>query len=176
MFKAKLIDKKEYYSLRSKQALLLLLPSIPMALLINFVELQWYLVVLALVIYILSFYVILYHTPESKSALMIIMAVIGAAGSSMTVCFICVKEHNQPRFSSTAVGLMNMFVVGSGAVMQPLIGWLLDLNWGGELVDGARVYDTASYTFALSSLLVVNLAAFFGVLLLRETHCKQLKL
>ena len=66
-----------------------------------------------------------------------------------------------------------MCVVGSGAVMQPLIGWLLDLNWTGTIVGGVRVYSTDAYTIALSSLLVVTAGAFVGALLLRETWCKQ---
>jgi hypothetical protein len=68
---------------------------------------------------------------------------------------------------------MNMCIVGSGAVMQPLIGWLLDLNWDGTLQQGARVYSAAGYNTAFASLLVVNLAALVGTLLLRETWCRQ---
>ncbi len=99
--------------------------------------------------------------------------IIGVGGSAMTVCFGSVKEHNKIEHSSTGLGLMNMCVVGSGAVMQPLIGWLLDLNWAGAMFDGARVYSSDTYTLALSSLLVVNAAALAGSLLLRETFCKQ---
>ena len=69
---------------------------------------------------------------------------------------------------------MNMFVVGSGAVMQPLIGWLLDVNWSGELTDGARVYGETAYTFGFSSLLVVMVMALISTFFLRETHCRQL--
>ena len=83
------------------------------------------------------------------------------------------KELNNLEYRSTALGLMNMCIVGSGAVMQPLIGWLLDLNWAGTIVDGARVYSAAAYTSALSSLLLVNIAALIGTFLLRETRCKQ---
>ena len=68
---------------------------------------------------------------------------------------------------------MNMFVVGSGAVMQPTLGWLLDLNWRGDLVEGARVYDAAAYTVAFSSLLGAMAVALLCSFLLRETHCRQ---
>ena len=92
----------------------------------------------------------------------------------MAICFVCVKELNNPKYTSTAIGLMNMFVVGSGAVMQPLIGWLLDVNWSGELVDGARVYSETAYTIGFSSLLVVMVIGFISTFLLRETGCRQL--
>ena len=92
----------------------------------------------------------------------------------MTVCFGSMKELNDPDYSSTSLGLMNMCVVGSGAVMQPLIGWLLDLNWSGESVDGARLYSAAAYSSAFASLVALNLAALVAGLFLRETRCRQL--
>ena len=91
----------------------------------------------------------------------------------MTVCFSSVRELNNLEYSSTGLGLMNMCVVGAGAVMQPLIGWLLDMNWTGTSVDGARHYTESAYTLAFTSLLVVNIVAFGGSLLLRETRCSQ---
>jgi hypothetical protein len=81
---------------------------------------------------------------------------------------------NDANYSSTSLGLMNMYIVGAGAVMQPLIGWLLDLGWDGSLESGARVYSAANYSSAFLSLLVVNFAAIVAALFLRETHCRQI--
>ncbi len=117
--------------------------------------------------------VLVFYTPDSTPLLMMLIFIIGAGGSAMTVCFGSVKELNDANYSSTSLGLMNMCIVGSGAVMQPLIGWLLDLNWSGEMLAGARVYSASNYTHAFSCLLLVNLMAFIAALFLRETHCRQ---
>ncbi|MCP3690162.1 MAG: MFS transporter [Gammaproteobacteria bacterium] len=122
---------------------------------------------------LLSLIWLVYLTPQSTSLLMLVIFLIGAGGSTMTVCFSSVKELNQLSCSSTALGLMNMCIVGSGAVLQPLIGWLLDVRWDGTLLDGARVYSADTYLFALSSLLLVNMMALIGSFFLRETHCRQ---
>jgi len=106
--------------------------------------------------------------------LMALIFVVGVGGCAMTVCFGSVRELNDINYSSTSLGLMNMCIVGSGAVMQPLIGWLLDLNWSGEMLDGARVYAAGAYSNAFLSLLVVNGAALVAALFLRETRCRQL--
>ena len=92
----------------------------------------------------------------------------------MTVCFSSVKELNQLNYSSTSLGLMNMCIVGSGAVMQPLIGWLLDLNWDNTLVDGARIYSNDAYVTAFTSLIVVNAIALVASFILHETRCRQI--
>ncbi len=116
---------------------------------------------------------LVFFTPRSTPPLMALIFIIGASGSAMTVCFGSVKELNDINYSSTSLGLMNMFIVGAGAVMQPLIGWLLDITWDGELQQGARVYDAAGYITAFTSLIAVNLAALIATLLLRETWCRQ---
>ena len=131
--------------------------------------------IVGVLIELTAFAIVIYFTPTNTLLLMVLIFIVGVGGCSMTVCFSSVREHNNIAYSSTSLGLMNMCIVGSGAVMQPMIGWLLDINWAGVIVDGARIYSSGTYTTALSSLLVVNAAAFIGTLLLRETRCKQVK-
>jgi MFS family permease len=126
------------------------------------------------IISISAFSIVIFYTPEDTPLLMAMIFLVGMGGCAMTVCFSSVKELNSLEYSSTALGLMNMFVVGSGAVMQPMLGWLLDMNWAGTSVEGARVYTESAYTLAFVSLLVVNIAALIGSLLLRETRCRQI--
>ncbi len=90
----------------------------------------------------------------------------------MTIAFGSVREVNAASNSATALGLLNMFVVGAGAVMQPLIGWLLDLQWSGQLTDGVRLYDADAYFNAFLVLLAANGLAFICCLLLKETYCR----
>lgn len=107
-------------------------------------------------------------------AMSILFFMLGISGSMMTVAFGSMREVNSAQHSATAMGLLNMFVVGSGAVMQPLIGYLLDLNWDGQIVDGARIYSSSAYTTAFTVLFVSNLLALMCVLWLRETRCRPL--
>lgn len=99
---------------------------------------------------------------------------LGISGSMMTIAFGCMRELNAPKYGSTAMGLVNMCVVGSGAVMQPVIGFLLDLQWDGALEAGARVYEGGVYTSAFTVLFASNLLALVCVVRLRETYCEQL--
>ena len=54
MFKAKLIENDNYYKLRSKQLLLMLLPSIPIGLLVNFYQIPIWLTIVMIGLYILA--------------------------------------------------------------------------------------------------------------------------
>jgi len=93
----------------------------------------------------------------------------------MVVSFGAVRDLNPPAVAATAFGLLNMFVVASGAVMQPLLGWMLDKNWTGQLVEGARVYSAEAYS-ATFTILVFGIAlSLVCGLLVRETYCRPVE-
>lgn len=119
------------------------------------------------------FSLILYADLSSPSLLSLLFFLAGLAGSSMTVVFSAMRELNTAANSGAALGLVNMCVVGSGAVTQPLVGWLLDRNWSGTIMDGARIYDAANYDTAFMVFYATNLLALTGIVCLRETRCQQ---
>lgn len=86
----------------------------------------------------------------------------GLAGSTMILTFAAGREHNPAYASGAALGVVNTFVVASGALFQPLIGWLLDLRWDGTIEQGVRVYGMDAYN---SAMLVVPAGAIIGFLL-----------
>lgn len=120
------------------------------------------------------FSVMLFAGFSAPPVMAILFFTLGLSGSMMTVMFGSMREVNSPLHSATAMGMVNMCVVGSGAVMQPIIGWLLDLGWDGRVVEGARVYGADTYTTAFSVLIGSNLLALVCILLLRETYCRPL--
>jgi len=97
----------------------------------------------------------------------------GLAASSLVVTYAAARELNPPAVSSAVYGLINTAVTGSGAIFQPLIGWLLDLGWDGGLSGGARVYTHATYDAALAVLPAVGVAGLALTLLMHETHGRQ---
>lgn len=90
----------------------------------------------------------------------------GAILGCMVVLYPLVGETNPAQYSGTAYAFCNMFPVASGALFQPLIGFLLDLGWDGTLVDGARVYDAATYGWAFAvmpAFLAIGLIASLAI-------------
>ena len=101
-------------------------------------------------------------------ALVPILMVHGACASAMVLAFAMVREQNDPAANSVAMAVVNTFVVGSGALLQPLIGWLLDLGWTGQVVGGARVYPREAFVGALSILPPLFVFALLAGLAMRE--------
>jgi MFS family permease len=124
--------------------------------------------VVSLVLMGLLFYV----NDLSLIAIYLILLCLGLSTSVQILVFSICREVSHIRITGTAVSLTNAFVMLGGSLLQPIIGKLLDLQWTGEMVDGARVYSTAAYQLALSVMPVSVILTLIIMLFVRETHCK----
>jgi len=97
-----------------------------------------------------------------------LMALVGFASSVMVVGVALARESNPAQVSGTVLGLTNTFVVSSGGLFQPLIGYLLDLQWDGRLAAGARVYALDAYHHALAVLPLVLAIGCAAALVARD--------
>ncbi len=95
-----------------------------------------------------------------------------AAGFSLT--WACAKEVNPPQLAGMSTSIANVGGFFGAAVMQPLVGWLMDQVWAGNMINGVRVYTLSDFRFGFS--IVIGMA-FFGLaaaFFIRETRCKNL--
>lgn len=116
---------------------------------------------------------IIYIQLSSALILGTLFFIHGVGAGSMVVLMGLSREWNKPSHSATTLGFVNMGVVGSGAIMQPVIGALLDTKWAGDLQAGARLYSDQGYIFAFQSLIAVLVVAVLCVLFIKESHCQQ---
>lgn len=121
---------------------------------------------------IISFCILLYTPNLSLLSIYVLLFLFGFLSSAQILVFAIAREVTSIKISGTAIGMVNMLVMFGGIVFPPAIGKILDLNWTGTLVDGARVYSEHAYLIALS---LLPLGILFGILLtlcMRETLCE----
>ena len=106
--------------------------------------------------------VLVLWSSASMAALALLLFLNGVGGACMVVSFAAGREHNPPFAGGAALGIVNTCVVGSGALFQPLIGWLLDLGWDGRVEAGIRLYPADAFR---SALLVLPVAGLLGLVL-----------
>jgi MFS family permease len=104
----------------------------------------------------------------------VLLFFIGFGGACMAVSYAAAREHNAGGSTGAALGFINMMAVIGGALFQPLVGWLLDLQWDGRLADGARVYGLESYRAAFLVLPGLYLLGLGFALRVKETWCRPL--
>lgn len=101
----------------------------------------------------------------------LLFALLGVATAGFCLTWACAKEVNPPLLSGMSTSVANMGGFLTGALLQPLVGWVMDLGWKGEMVSGARVYDVETWRHGV---LVVTVVAILGAASswwVKETRC-----
>ncbi len=109
-----------------------------------------------------------------QAATYALFAVMGVAMSGFSLTWACAKEVNPPHLSGMSTSVTNMGGFLGGALMQPLVGWVMDLRWNGAMADGVRIYSPDDFRLGLALLVAM---AWFGVLSvwrIRETRCRNI--
>ena len=98
-----------------------------------------------------------------------------ASGAGMSASFLAMaagREHGPPDATGTVIGIINTANMFTGAVFQPVVGWLLDVAWDGRLEAGAPAYSVAAYQGAFVPLVASLALAVCAMTMVRETHCR----
>src|SRR5262249_3357016 len=106
------------------------------------------------------------------AAYSVLLFFMGFGGASMAVSYAAAREHNATGGTGAPPGFVNLCPVPGGAVFQPLLGWLLDVQWDGRTVSGARVYAVEAYRMAFIVLPALSIAGFLCALRVRESWCR----
>lgn len=97
---------------------------------------------------------------------------VGTLSGTMVITYALAREITPPATHGTVTGFINMGTVGAGAILQPIIGLLLDWQWDGRIIDGARVYALEAYDTAFACLMLWAVLGVVSLAFLRETHCR----
>ena len=109
-------------------------------------------------------------------ALVAVIFGMGLTGSHMVISYALAREVSPPGLHGSVIGLVNGTTVASGALLQPLIGALLDALWDEKMTGGVRVYEASDYRLALSSLVAWTAMGVLASLFLRETRCRPVEI
>jgi MFS family permease len=99
---------------------------------------------------------------------------LGLGASGFVLTYAAAKEVCAPRSAGMAIALVNTGLFLGAALMQPAFGWVLDLTWDGELVDGLRRYAWSDYRNGLWLSFGLAVMAVVAALRVRETRCRNI--
>lgn len=104
------------------------------------------------------------YMPDVPSFYMyVLLLAAGISFSSQPLIFSAVCQLTPLSSNGTVVSFTNMLVMILGVLAQPLVGWFLDLSWGGNIVNGVPYYTVEDYRFAL---LVVPISLILSLVLM----------
>jgi MFS family permease len=101
-----------------------------------------------------------------------LFAAIGFTSGALIIGFAHSREANHPGAAGAVGGVVNIGPLGFAALMQPLLGGILDRHWDGLLVDGVRIYNAGAYSAAFLLLFLSSCLSVAAVYFTRETFCR----
>jgi len=101
-----------------------------------------------------------------------LLAMLGFFSGAVIIGFAFAREVNHPGAAGATGGVVNMSVLGFAAILQPLLGLILDRHWHGALDHGVRLYDAAAYQAAFLWFVVSTGLAVAILFFTKESHCR----
>ncbi len=114
----------------------------------------------------------IYATGLSLTAFTVVASVTSFATGCVIIAFAYARESVPASQMGTVTATTNIGNMLGNVLLQPGIGLLLDRNWTGLMVKGARLYSVEAYQAGFA--LIVGWALLSSVLiaLTRETRCQ----
>ena len=109
-------------------------------------------------------------TPIEFGAL---LSLFGICCSAQILCFVVGRDYVDVKLAATAAGVINMLIMASGMLLQPLISKMLDWAWSGQMAHGLRVYSVNDYRLALTSLPVALVISAILAYFMKESYKKE---
>jgi sugar phosphate permease len=123
----------------------------------------------------LLFWLLLIYLPWQPGVMaLLLFMLLGASGGGFVMTYPCAKEVAAPALSGMAISVVNTGLFLGAAIMQPLFGWVLDLNWSGATSNGVNIYDYESYRSAMLLMVAFAVIALIAAMRIHETGAKNI--
>ncbi|MCF8176302.1 MAG: MFS transporter [Burkholderiaceae bacterium] len=99
--------------------------------------------------------------------------IMGLASAGFTLSWASAKEVNPPLLSGMATSVVNVGVFLGPAILQPLVGWLMERSWDGKIEAGVRIYSAAEWRNGMLLMAVAAVAGWLATLFVKETGCRN---
>lgn len=104
----------------------------------------------------------------------VLFVLMGLCAACFVLTWACAKEVNPPQLSGMSTSVTNMGGFFTSALLQPLVGYVIDLSWNGSMANGARAYTPENVRLGMT--LLAGAAGFGAVWTwrLKETGCRNI--
>ncbi len=99
---------------------------------------------------------------------------MGLVTAGFTLSWASAKEVNPPQLSGMATSVVNVGIFLGPAILQPVVGWLMERTWDGRMEAGVRIYSATDWRNGMMLLTAAAAAGWIATLFVRETGCRNI--
>ena len=97
--------------------------------------------------------------------------IAGFAYTAKVLTFASIVESMPINMSGVSLAFVNMIVMTTGIIFHPVIGFLIDYHWDGQMTaSGIPAYTVEDYRFALMTIPICLAMSAIVLWLMKETH------
>ncbi|MDI9818252.1 MULTISPECIES: MFS transporter [unclassified Legionella] len=113
----------------------------------------------------------IYLNIQSGWIMQLLLLAFGLFSAGFLPAFAVAKELCSKRYVATGLSFMNMMNMVGIALAQPIIGYILDKMWQGQIINNVRAYPLEAYHVALALLPACILMSLLILPRIKETYC-----
>lgn len=129
--------------------------------------------IIGAILSLIVIFILMYVPTLSLSSLIILFFLIGFATSSQVLTYPTIAELNPIALTSTSVSIASMTIMASGFISQPLFGWMMELQWDHQMVNGVPLYSAHDFNNAMWIIPIAFVAGLIISFFIKETHCRS---
>ena len=123
---------------------------------------------------LLTLTTVLYCPNLPTPIIFILLFLYGIMNTGVVNIYALSGEINRQSIAGISMSFINMSSVLLGFLFQPLVGYILNSNWEGLIINNIKVYSAYSYKLSMAILPVCVILAFFISFFIKETYCKRI--
>ncbi len=121
------------------------------------------------------FLVILYAPPLTYFSYLALFFILGLITAAQVIGYPATQESNPEVMVGSALGFISVLIMGLPGLLQPLVGFLMSLEWDGKMQSGLPIYSMHAYNLGLWVLVVGFVISIFCAWKMPETFGKHQK-
>jgi predicted MFS family arabinose efflux permease len=114
--------------------------------------------------------ILIYFVIWTNINLCMLLFLLGLIGSGECMIFSSAVSRVRTSAAGATSGFINMFTMLGGSIFQPLVGFTMDSQWTGATNNGLRIYETNSYKYSMSVILVILITSAILGLFIRKSN------
>lgn len=116
---------------------------------------------------------VLWPGPIPFRLLKLTFFLVGLGAGGYLTAMVLAKELNPPTMAGLATGAANTGSFLGAAIIQPLVGLILDGSWDGSILAGVRLYSLSGFRLGFSVCLLAVAVAYIAAWRLPETGARH---
>ncbi len=112
--------------------------------------------------------------PLPLAATYALCGLMGLVTAGFTLSWASAKEVNPPQLSGMATSVVNVGIFLGPAILQPVVGWLMERTWDGRIEAGVRIYSAGDWRNGMLLIVLAAAAGWVATLFVKETGCRNI--